>query len=133
MYEMAEKDGEKPQEKSERSVEFNFDEDSGYRIVAANGVWGGITNRGDLLLDFTVDHTTVPERLEQALGEDGKLGRELRRFPPRTVTRRRQIGVLLALDDAESIARFILDKLNLVRKQAGQPILQVTVSEATKE
>ncbi len=44
-----------------QEFEFFFEYDKDYRIVAANGVWGGITLRGDIHLDFFVERQDVPE------------------------------------------------------------------------
>ena len=108
------------------AISFVYEQDPNYRIVAANGAWGGLTIHGDMAIDFIVDLTTVPERMEQAVVDGKALGAEVRRFPPdRTITRRRQVGVLMTTDVAESVARFIIDKLNTYRSQNGQASLSV--------
>ncbi len=100
---------------SPKTVEFVFEDDPGYRVVAANAAWGGLTLRGDIVLDFVVDSTTAPQRVENLVGQDA-IGDEVRRFPPeRTTTRRRQVGVLLTIDNAESIAKFLLQKVATFR------------------
>lgn len=95
-------------------LEFFFEYDPGYRVVATNGVWGGVTTRGELRLDFFVESVGNPERVTNEISE-GKIGRELSRVPERRVVRRLQVGVLLSLEHAESIADFIRDKVAEVR------------------
>ena len=80
-----------------QQVEFQFEYDPGYRLVPANGVWGGPTPRGDLRLDFFVEAPALPRRIMHALSPEGRVGPELRREPERTFTRRIQLGVLVSM------------------------------------
>ena len=100
-----------PQMPSE--VEFFFEYDKDYRIVAANGVWGGFTPRGDIRLDFFVEGQSVPESIQNKITEDGKLGAEIAgsRKPEKKIVRRLQIGVLLSQEEADSLANFIKGRL----------------------
>ena len=81
-------------------IEFAYEYDPSYRVVAANGVWGGVTPRGDFRLDFFVESSAVPERITIELLPD-KSGKEVARTPDkRLFTRRLQTGVLLSLKEA---------------------------------
>ena len=116
---MASSDESKPESKS---ITFLFETAHDYRIVAANGIWGGLTIRGDLLLDFIIDATTTPEQVENAIVGD-TLGDEISRFPPeKSITRIRQVGVLLSLTQAESCAHFILEKVKLMRDASSKDL-----------
>ena len=101
-----------------QQVEFHFEYDPGYRLVAANGVWCDPTPRGDLRLDFFVEAPTLPRRIMHALGPEGRVGPELRREPERTFTRRIQLGILVSMDHAESIARSIQDRVAEYRSRS---------------
>ena len=101
-------------------IEFHFEYDPGYRLVAANGVWGEPTPRGDLCLDFYVEAPTLPTRIMHAISPEGRVGPELRREPERRFTRRIQLGILVSMDHAESIARFIQDKVAEYRSRGGE-------------
>jgi hypothetical protein len=102
-----------------QQVEFHFEYDPGYRLIAANGVWGDPTPRGDLRLDFFVEAPTLPHRVMHAVSPEGRLGSELRREPARTFTRRIQLGVLVSMDHAESIARSIQDRVAEYRSRSA--------------
>ena len=91
----------------DRQVKFLFEYDQGYRLIGANGVWSGITPRRDMRLDFFVESVGVPEQVTHLVTENGGLGPELNRSPDHRIVRRLQVGVLLSLDQAESIADFI--------------------------
>ena len=94
------------------ALKFLFEHDSDYRIIACNGVWGGPTPRGDFHLDFFVEKIPTPDHVVHTLTKTG-LGPEVDREPPvdtgkeRLITRRLQVGVLLSLDHADSIADYI--------------------------
>ena len=101
-------------------IEFHFEYDPGYRLVGANGVWGEPTPRGDLRLDFYVEASTLPTRIMHAISPEGRVGPELRREPERRFTRRIQLGILVSMDHAESIARFIQDKVAEYRSRGEE-------------
>ena len=100
-------------------IEFHFEFDPGYRLVAANGVWGDPTPRGDLRLDFFVEALSLPTRVMHAISPEGRVGSELRREPERRFTRRIQLGILVSMDHAESIARTIQDMVAEYRSRGA--------------
>jgi hypothetical protein len=117
---MAEEEAQKPPEEGQKSpvkeVKFYFEYDKDYRVVASNGVWGGITPRGDLQLDFFVEKVGIPDSVEYVVTQDGKLEGEIRRDPPRQFVRRMQVGVLFSLEDAERLHTFLGKRINELKK-----------------
>jgi hypothetical protein len=101
-------------------IEFHFEYDPGYRLVAANGVWGDPTPRGDLRLDFFVEVPALPTRVMHAISPEGRVGMELRREPERRFTRRIQLGILVSMDHAESIARTIQERVAEYRSRGAE-------------
>ena len=101
-------------------VSIEFERSSNYKIIPADGAWGGPTPRGHILVDFFVDVPATPLSVTHSLGDDGQLGPEVDRSPapqgnrPR-VSREFEIGVLLSPDDAEGVARWLLDQVELLR------------------
>jgi hypothetical protein len=100
----------------DRQISFTFEYDAGYRLVPVNGVWGGITPRGDLRLDFFVESMIIPSEVVNLVTTEGKLGQELRRTPEKKYVRKMQVGLLLSIDHAETIAEFIKTKIKDFRK-----------------
>ena len=103
----------------DRQVKFFFEYDPAYRLVATNGAWLGITPRGDIRIDFFVESLGNPQEVVNLITPQGQLGPELSRTPPqqRRVERRLQVGILLTLDNAESIADFIKTQVADFRKK----------------
>jgi len=103
---------------SRKDIEFAYEYDPGYRVVAANGVWGGATPRGDFRLDFFVESLAIPQRLRHEVLPD-KLGDELSRTPDKgLITRRLQVGVLLSIHEVKSIADFLNQQLKVLEQKA---------------
>jgi hypothetical protein len=105
----------------DRQVKFVLTRAADYRIVAANGVWGGVTSRGDFRADFFVESVMTPESVSHLVNPDGKLGRELSRVPSeRPYVRELQVGLVLTLEHAESIGRWLVDKVEDFKKRQGE-------------
>ena len=92
-------------------VEFFFELDKDYRIIASNGVWGGLTPRGQLQLDFFVEKLAIPDSIKNAISEDGRIGKELSRSPMKRVVRRLQVGILLSIGEARDLIEFMNRKI----------------------
>jgi hypothetical protein len=105
---------------SENTVVIQFERSPNYRIVAADGAWGGPTPRGHILVNFFVDVPVSPLSVSHEITEDGQLGPERDRTPgfsesqPR-VSREFECGVLLSPDDAEGVARWLLEQVEILR------------------
>jgi hypothetical protein len=105
---------------NDHSVLIQFERSPNYKIVPADGAWGGPTPRGHVLVNFFVDIPVSPLSVTHGLTGDGQLGPELERQPsldearPR-VSREFEIGVLLSPEDAEGIARWLLEQVELIR------------------
>jgi hypothetical protein len=75
----------------------------------SNGAWGGVTPRGDFMIEFYVERVKPPSRVTHAT--DGKtVGAEIRRDPPDGIVREFQVGVLLSQGEALALANFIKQK-----------------------
>jgi hypothetical protein len=99
-------------------VDFHFEFDKDYRIIAVNGIWGGATPRGQVQLDFFVERQGIPEVITNRLMEDGGIGPEVpgTRKPPTRLVRTMQVGILLTIEEAENVANFIRDRVAEIRK-----------------
>lgn len=102
-------------------VKFIHNRPDDYKIYPVNGVWGGMTPRGDLICHFFVEQQAIPEELVHKLEEDGSLGppvEEPRKKP--IVIRDFQAGILLNREQAISFANWILEKVSGYEKLKEQ-------------
>ncbi len=99
-----------------KEVEIFFEEDPNYKLIAANGMWGGVTTKADFRLDFFVESVGVPESIKHRVTPEGIIGDEISRNPPPKIVRQLQVGILLSVDNAEAMANFIKDRVTEFRK-----------------
>ena len=118
---------EKPADQpKEIAIEYEYDSD--YHIIAANGMFGGLTPRGDLRIDFFVEHAAPPEpgALQYRQTSDGKLEEVPgpKSSPPKLI-RRVQVGILVPPQQIESFSRWFKDKaekIQLVRDASSEEV-----------
>jgi hypothetical protein len=97
-------------------VTFLYSKSSDYKLVPATGIYGGPTATGHIRVEFFVDHPTDPDKTVHAVTPEGRIGEELEREPrDRSITREFQMGLILAPEVADSIGRWLQDKVALVR------------------
>ena len=95
---------------AKKSVKFHFEQDDDYRLLPVNGVWGGVSPRGDIQADFFYESYTIPDEVTQAVAPDGSLGEELERKQSALLQRTILVGMMLTADQAESIGRWLQEK-----------------------
>jgi hypothetical protein len=95
-------------------VEFFFETDKDYRIIASNGAWGGITPQGDIQVDFFVERLATPESVKNSVSEEGAIGTIIEMKPPKRIVRRLQVGVLMTVEQSQKLAKFLSEKIKQV-------------------
>lgn len=101
----------------DKEITFRFEKDPEYRVVTANGAWGGITPRGDMKFDLFFEHIDLPEEINYMATPDG-LGPETSRNPtPAPITREVLIGVVMTPENAENLGRWLLEKVGQYKKK----------------
>lgn len=109
-------------DKTKNKLKFKFVFDDGYNPVFANGVWGGMTSRGELNMNFFHERLPVPHSVVMEIGEGGVIGQELSRDPgPEDSVMIRYVttGVVLSYGDAKAIHQWMGDHLKRFEKEAG--------------
>ncbi|MEE8584157.1 MAG: hypothetical protein V3T83_04825 [Acidobacteriota bacterium] len=123
-----------------RELDFFFEYDPAYRTVPANGVWGGMTPRGEFLMDFYVEALAVPEQTVEVRSET-EFERQkylFERIPPLYLAQYR--GRYVACCDGavldhdlslvELTHRFFAEHgevpVYITRVEPGQPVLMAT-------
>ena len=98
----------------EISIEWGYDKN--YRLVPANGMWGGITPRGDLRIDFFVESIAVPDSGAGKLLNDGSGNYTEHHEVSEKVTmvRKMQVGVMVPPQQVQSFMRWFQDKAQKV-------------------
>jgi hypothetical protein len=80
-----------------------------------------MTPRGELLFDLFHEYGEFPDTITYKI-KDGRLGDETSRTPKQaSFVRERKVGIIVPLDSAESIARWILNKVEEIKNMTEEP------------
>ena len=95
-----------------KSVDFHYIKTNNYRTYYANGVFGGITPRGELQIDFFVERQVIPQIATYKATDDGNLG-EISKIEGKSgFVREIDCGVLLNMDVAISFHQWLGQKID---------------------
>ena len=89
---------------------FKYIFDDAYNPTFANGVYGGVTPSGELVLNFYLERHALPDRVTHEVTSEGRLGEELDRKPDdheKSLVRFVGPGVVLTLDGARSVHQWL--------------------------
>lgn len=100
-----------------KELKFVYKRSPEYRTVAANGVHGGITGRGDFRFDLFVEYSQLPETVTHSITPDG-VGPETGRDPGSpAIVRETQVGVVMQLEQARNFAHWILERIRIMEEK----------------
>ena len=93
------------------SVELHYIKSSNFRVVHCDGVWGGLTPRGNIAMNCFSERSAIPTKVEHKLTPDGSLGEEILRESKGGVVREIEIEVLLDMNMAKSVLAWLTDRV----------------------
>ena len=120
-------------EKIVPTARFNYRKSSGFRVVRAEGAWGGITPRGEIVMNIFNERLPVPDFDEVEILEDGSFGRRVD-FSADTKGIVREVEIALSMDvrTAANLANWLLDKVQRIETAIGMTLEEMeaqTISE----
>lgn len=100
-----------------KKLRFNFIKSSSFRVVHADGAWGGITPHGNIQVAFFSERTPIPQQIVHELTETG-LGPEIKeeRVARDGVVREVEVSVQMNLDIAKSVHDWLGKKIENAEK-----------------
>jgi len=101
-------------EKLPTQLTFKYIFDDHYNPTFANGVYGGVTPSGELVVNFYLERHALPDRVTHQLTPDGTLGDEIERKPddhPESLVRFVSSGVVLTLDGARAVHAWLQEQI----------------------
>ena len=103
-------------EKSVSSVvKFKYEKAPEYRTFMANAVWGGLDVYGNIVFDLIEERKVVPPSMNLTIYDDGTQKEEWIADRDDFV-RIRQAGVSIPVGTAESIIKWLQEKVDLYKK-----------------
>ena len=107
----------------ENKIEFKYIFEDDYNPKYANGAYGGIAPLGEIVLNFYVDRQPVPYSETREISEGGEIG-ELIEIKPhdhkQKIVRYIQSGVILNLDSAKRIHKWLGEQVDKLEKDRGK-------------
>jgi len=106
----------KPEDKEQpEKIDVEYEYDPDYRLVAANGVFGGVTPRGELRIDFFAEYPPAPGSGEVTYrNKGGKLVEETKKSKDAKLVRRIQVGVLVSPHHIDGFAKWFREKAQMI-------------------
>jgi hypothetical protein len=107
-----------------KKITYEYRHANDYRPEVVNGIWGGLSPRGLIEMNFFTEHKDLPIRTTHSLSEDGKLeGTAETRDPSVDVLIRVfKQGIVVDLSTAESIYNWLGEKIKVLKKVTLKPI-----------
>ncbi len=99
-------------------MEFKYTKSPDYRLKYVNGAFGGPSPKGEIKIDFFIDHMEAPDLLVHAITPSGQIGEEIERKPARRpITRELQVGIIINLNDAKSVHEWLGRHIRILEEQ----------------
>lgn len=108
---------------SPEEVNIKFTTSSNHQTFYVNGVYGGMTPRGDMHVDFVADRSERPKTQSFKVNKDGSLGRQVGEEGGEKIIRERQVSLYMKPENAFDIGTWMIAKVlppNIEHKQVKQ-------------
>jgi hypothetical protein len=103
-------------ESKEKIIEFYYIKSQRYRSIYADGVFGGITPKGKLSMQFFFEGTQVPISVKHEILENGVLGNEIERKSNKGILREIECCLIVDVDTAKAMQKWLDEKIQQYEK-----------------
>lgn len=94
-------------------VKFEYVKGNHFRVVHADGAFGGLTPNGNIQMAVFSQRGAFPNFIEQEI-LDGKLGDEISRQGKDWVIRELEVDLVMSIDTARGICAWLEEKIRLL-------------------
>lgn len=105
-----------------KKVKFFYSKSSLFRVVLADGAWGGLTPELNIFFALFNTRPPIPQILAQRIQEDGTLGEEIpeSRVTKDGILREVEVGVTMTPENVRSLIDFLKGRLEQIDKIKAQ-------------
>jgi hydrogenase maturation factor len=107
----------------ESSVAFHFIKSNSFRVVYANGAYGGITPRGEIHASFYNERSAIPRMIVHRI-EEGTLGEPLEIVTRGGIVREVEVDLVMSPETAMDVGNWLIENakkiLELQEQSEGQ-------------
>lgn len=99
-------------------IPFHYIKSYYYRVVHADGAFGGVTTRGLIHMDLFSERNPIPQMMTHQVQPDGRLGEEIPGGTVRRegVVREVEVGATMDLHTAKALLTWLQDKIDVLEK-----------------
>ena len=102
-----------------KEITFHYLKSPAFHGVHADGVFGGATPQGDIHLSFFTERLPIPKEVICLIDEEGDVV-EKSREGRQGIVRELQVDVTMRIENAEVVAKFLLEQIGRVKKLTTQ-------------
>jgi hypothetical protein len=95
-------------------IRFTYIIGEGYRPEFVNGAHGGVSPRGEMVINFYHERPPLPDTITHELSPDGTIGREVQPDPAtatNTMERSVAVGIIMSYDNARNFHLWLGERL----------------------
>lgn len=104
----------KDKPKTIKEITFHHIKSDGFKTVFITGATGGATVNSLINMNLYTDRTVIPSELTFEIDNNVKLGKEIKRVSKQGVIRDVQVGVLMDLEVAKNLIKFLNDQIAFI-------------------
>jgi hypothetical protein len=103
-------------------IKFHYIKGNFFRVIHVDGAFGGISPTGEIFFSLFSQRPPIPQLTVQQVKEDGELGDEIvsERVTKDGLVRELEIGVSMRPEVAETLIKFLQERVDIYHKMAGQ-------------
>lgn len=109
-------------DESPERIQYDYIKSQYFRTVHAEGVWGGITPRLGIHMDFWSERPSIPKHVAHEITSDGLLGREIlsETINRSAIIREVEVGVTMDLGTAKLIIDWLQQRVDTIESALSQ-------------
>lgn len=101
-------------------VDFHYIKSNHFRVIHADGVYGGATPRGFIHMNFFSERTPIPQKVVQEVTATGQLGQEIGTEGKKGIVREVEVGVVINIEHARSLIRWLEERIKPIEDALKQ-------------
>jgi hypothetical protein len=102
-----------------QKVSFRYKISSNFAVYAIDGVHGGLTPKGDIMMNVFHERRAIPKKTVYELNPDGSLGEIIEKEEKKSIIRDVPFGLSMSPDTARSLAKWLNQKADEFNKIVG--------------
>jgi hypothetical protein len=103
----------KPEKKPAiKDIDFHYIKTPCYRTYHVDGIFGGLTPRGNLYVELFVERKPTPNMVKHAVKDSGEVGEELFREGKSGFVREIECGLSMDIQTAKSLQKWLESKIS---------------------